>query len=143
VTAQKVLILSAYEDSPFRPEIANVQLLGFTVLYNHELLGRNNSASNAYNDSRRSRCHLTWLASRRHAARRKVTGRTKTEIRDKLKKLQAETDAGLKTSASYTVANGSPGKIIPRISRALAAAAPNRAGSAYVHHGACGQQRPG
>ena len=75
--------------------------------------------------------------------RRKVTGRTKTEVRDKLKKLQAETDAGLKTSASYTVANGSPGKIIPRISRALAAAAPNRAGSAYVHHGACGQQRPG
>jgi hypothetical protein len=36
--------------------------------------------------------------------RRKVTGRTKTKIRDKLKKLQAETDAGLKTSASYTVA---------------------------------------
>ena len=36
--------------------------------------------------------------------RRKVTGRTKTEIRDKLKKLQAETDAGLKTSASYTLA---------------------------------------
>jgi transposase len=36
--------------------------------------------------------------------RRKVTGRTKTEVRDKLKKLQAEADAGLKTSASYTVA---------------------------------------
>jgi integrase len=35
--------------------------------------------------------------------RRKVTGRTKTEVRDKLKKLQAETDAGLKTSASYTL----------------------------------------
>jgi hypothetical protein len=34
--------------------------------------------------------------------RRKVTGRTKTEVREKLKKLQ--TDAGLKTSASYTVA---------------------------------------
>jgi hypothetical protein len=32
--------------------------------------------------------------------RRKVTGRTKTEVRDKLKKLQAEADAGLKTSAS-------------------------------------------
>jgi hypothetical protein len=32
--------------------------------------------------------------------RRKVTGRTKTEVRDKLKKLQAETEAGLKTSAS-------------------------------------------
>ena len=38
--------------------------------------------------------------------RRKVTGRTKTEVRDKLKKLQAETDAGLKTSASYTLAEG-------------------------------------
>ncbi len=36
--------------------------------------------------------------------RRKVTGRTKTEVRDKLRKLQAEADAGLKTSASYTVA---------------------------------------
>jgi hypothetical protein len=35
--------------------------------------------------------------------RRKVTGRT-TEVREKLKKLQAEADAGLKTSASYTVA---------------------------------------
>jgi hypothetical protein len=30
--------------------------------------------------------------------RRKVTGRTKTEVREKLKKLQAEADAGLKTS---------------------------------------------
>jgi len=36
--------------------------------------------------------------------RRKVTGRTKTEVREKLKSLQAEADAGLKTSASYTVA---------------------------------------
>ena len=36
--------------------------------------------------------------------RRKVTGRTKTEVREKLKKLQVEADAGLKTSASYTVA---------------------------------------
>jgi hypothetical protein len=35
--------------------------------------------------------------------RRKVTGRTKIEVREKLKKLQAEADAGLKTSASYTV----------------------------------------
>ncbi len=35
--------------------------------------------------------------------RRKVTARTKTEVRDKLKKLHAEADAGLKTSASYTV----------------------------------------
>jgi hypothetical protein len=36
--------------------------------------------------------------------RRKVTGRTKTEVRDKLKKLKSEADAGLKTSASYTLA---------------------------------------
>jgi hypothetical protein len=36
--------------------------------------------------------------------RRKVTGRTKTEVWEKLKKLQAEADAGLKTSASYAVA---------------------------------------
>ena len=36
--------------------------------------------------------------------RRKATGRTKTEVREKLKKLQAEADAGLKTSASYTLA---------------------------------------
>jgi site-specific recombinase XerD len=35
--------------------------------------------------------------------RRKATGRTKTEVRDKLKRLQAEADAGLKTSASYTL----------------------------------------
>ncbi len=34
---------------------------------------------------------------------RKVTGRTKTKVRDKLKKLQTEADAGLKTSASYTL----------------------------------------
>src|ERR1700747_989141 len=38
--------------------------------------------------------------------RRKVTGRTKTEVREKLKKLRAEADAGLKTSANYTVAKG-------------------------------------
>ncbi len=36
--------------------------------------------------------------------RRKVTGRTKTEVRDKLKRIQAEADAGLRTSASYTLA---------------------------------------
>jgi integrase len=35
--------------------------------------------------------------------RRKVTGHTKTEVREKLKKLQSEADAGLKTSASYTL----------------------------------------
>jgi hypothetical protein len=36
--------------------------------------------------------------------RRKVTGHTKTEVREKLKKLRAEADAGLKTSASFTAA---------------------------------------
>jgi hypothetical protein len=36
--------------------------------------------------------------------RRKVTGRTKTEVRDKLKRLQAEAKVGLKTSAIYTLA---------------------------------------
>ena len=36
--------------------------------------------------------------------RRKVTGRTKTVVREKLKKIQAEAEAGMKTSASYTLA---------------------------------------
>ena len=36
--------------------------------------------------------------------RRKVTGRTKTDVREKLKRLRVEADAGLKTSASYTLA---------------------------------------
>ena len=36
--------------------------------------------------------------------RRKVTGRTKTDVREKLKRLRAEADAGLKTSACYTLA---------------------------------------
>jgi integrase len=35
--------------------------------------------------------------------RRKVTGKTKQEVRDKLKALHAEVDSGLKTSAGYTV----------------------------------------
>lgn len=35
--------------------------------------------------------------------RRKVSGRTKQEVRDKLKALDAEFDAGLNTSAGYTV----------------------------------------
>jgi integrase len=36
-------------------------------------------------------------------ARRKVTGRTKQDVRDKLKALHAELDRGLHTSATYTV----------------------------------------
>jgi len=35
--------------------------------------------------------------------RRKVTGRTKAEVRDKLKVAHAELDSGLHTSATYTV----------------------------------------
>jgi hypothetical protein len=35
--------------------------------------------------------------------RTKVTGRTKTEVRDKLKAAHAELDRGLRTSATYTV----------------------------------------
>jgi hypothetical protein len=35
--------------------------------------------------------------------RRKVSGRTKTEVRDKLKAAHAELDRGLHTSATYTV----------------------------------------
>jgi integrase len=35
--------------------------------------------------------------------RRKVTGRTKAEVRDKLKALHAELDRGLRTSSAYTV----------------------------------------
>jgi hypothetical protein len=35
--------------------------------------------------------------------RRKVTGRTKAEVRDKLRELHQEVNSGLKTSHSYTV----------------------------------------
>jgi hypothetical protein len=35
--------------------------------------------------------------------RRKVSGRTKQEVRDKLKALHAELDRGLRTSSTYTV----------------------------------------
>jgi hypothetical protein len=38
--------------------------------------------------------------------RRKVTGKTKQEVRDKLKALHAEFDSGLRTSAGYTVRAG-------------------------------------
>jgi hypothetical protein len=50
---------------------------------------------------------MTAAARRGHgegSIRRKVTGRTKTEVREKLKRLRVEVDAGLKTSASYTLA---------------------------------------
>ena len=35
--------------------------------------------------------------------RRKVSGKTKQEVRDKLKAIHAELDAGLQSSAGYTV----------------------------------------
>ena len=38
--------------------------------------------------------------------RRKVSGRTKQEVRDKLKALHAELDRGLRTSSTYTVQKG-------------------------------------
>jgi hypothetical protein len=43
---------------------------------------------------------LGWRADGKRI-RRKVTGRTKTEVREKLKQVKAEAEAGLKTSASY------------------------------------------
>jgi hypothetical protein len=42
-------------------------------------------------------------------SRRKVYGRTKLEVRDKLKTLHAELDRGLRTSATYTDRD-SPGR---------------------------------
>ena len=35
--------------------------------------------------------------------RQKVSGKTKTEVKDKLKELHSDLDAGVQTSASYTV----------------------------------------
>jgi hypothetical protein len=51
-------------------------------------------------------------------SRRKVSGRTKQEVRDKLKALHTELDRGLRTSSTYTVrqtvddwlAGGLPGR---------------------------------
>ena len=45
---------------------------------------------------------LGWRADGKRI-RRKVTGRTKTDVREKFKHVKAEADAGLKTSASYTL----------------------------------------
>jgi hypothetical protein len=50
--------------------------------------------------------------------RRKVSGQTRTEVRDKLKELHSELDAGVRTAAGYTVemavtdwlAEGLPGR---------------------------------
>ena len=38
--------------------------------------------------------------------RRKVTGRTKTEVRTKLRDLRRDLDSGVRSSATYTVGDG-------------------------------------
>lgn len=47
---------------------------------------------------------LGHSADGRRRIRRKVTGRTKTEVRDKLRALRLELDAGIRPSPSYTMA---------------------------------------
>jgi hypothetical protein len=39
----------------------------------------------------------------REAVRRKVSGETRTEVKDKLKALHSELDAGVRSAAGYTV----------------------------------------
>jgi len=46
---------------------------------------------------------LGWSADGKRRIRRKVSGRTKTEVRDKLRELRRELDNGLHTTAHYTV----------------------------------------
>ena len=54
----------------------------------------------------------------RNRVRRKVSGQTRTEVRDKLKELHSELDAGVRTAAGYTIemavtdwlAEGLPGR---------------------------------
>ena len=47
---------------------------------------------------------LGFAADGKRRIRRKVTGRTKTEVKDKLKALRRELDAGIHSSPSYTMA---------------------------------------
>lgn len=47
---------------------------------------------------------LGYAPDGKRRVRRKVTGRTKTEVRDKLKALHREMDAGIRSSPSYTMA---------------------------------------
>jgi integrase len=47
---------------------------------------------------------LGFSADGKRRIRRKVTGRTKTEARDKLRALRRELDAGIRSSSSYTMA---------------------------------------
>ena len=61
---------------------------------------------------------LTRIRRGRKRIRRKVSGQTRTEVRDKLKELHSELDAGVRTAAGYTVemavtdwlAEGLPGR---------------------------------
>jgi hypothetical protein len=60
---------------------------------------------------------LGYTPDGRRRVRRKVTGKTKTEVKDKLKALRRDMDAGIHSSPSYTMAlciedwlsRGSPG----------------------------------
>src|ERR1039457_1957856 len=47
---------------------------------------------------------LGFAPDRKRRSRRKVTGRTKTEVKDKLKALHRELDAGIHSSPCYTMA---------------------------------------
>jgi hypothetical protein len=47
---------------------------------------------------------LGYTPDGRRRVRRKVTGKTKTEVKDKLKALRREMDAGIHSSSSYTMA---------------------------------------
>ncbi|PSJ28225.1 site-specific integrase [Streptosporangium nondiastaticum] len=65
-----------------------------------------NGENSIYWDKSKGRCigaiSLGYTATgKRH--RPKITGKTKTEVRDKLKELKKELDAGVKSSARYTV----------------------------------------
>jgi integrase len=46
---------------------------------------------------------LGWSADGKRRIRRKVSGRTKTEVRDKLRELRRELDNGVRTAPHYTV----------------------------------------
>jgi integrase len=65
-----------------------------------------------------ARCGLAGLRRGREANPQKVSGQTRTEVKDKLKALHSELDAGVRTAAGYTVdmavtdwlAEGLPGR---------------------------------
>jgi hypothetical protein len=98
-------------------------------------MGRSSDANHS-DDCRDSAHHKTctgrWrgVVSLGYAAdgkriRKKVSGQTRTEVKDKLKALHSELDAGVRTAAGYTVdmavtdwlAEGLPGVAPPRRSR--------------------------